>query len=231
MPTSATINPNINPDERIALLRRLPYFAALDEQAMRALAASTLRRKYGAGQIVLIEGEPCAGLFVMQSGRAKIVRSSPEGREQILHFAGPGDWFNDVPVFDGGPNPATVETIEDSSVLIIERAAMLDMFSRQPQLAQAVVGVLAARCRQLVGMIEDLSLRTVTVRLAGLLLDQATQPAVSTLTRAQMAARLGTVREVVSRSLRDLEQDGLIQLDRGRIVITDRHRLAQRAGR
>jgi len=91
--------------------------------------------------------------------------------------------------------------------------------------------VLAARCRQLVAMIEDLSLHGVTARLAGLLLDQATQPDAPALTRAQMAARLGTVREMVSRSLRELEQDGLIRLEGARIVIADRAGLARRAER
>jgi len=213
------------------LLSRLPYFAALDDAALQSIADSTLSRSYGTGQIVMIEGEPCAGLFVVQSGRVKIIRSSLEGREQIMHFAGPGEAFNDVPVFDGGPNPATVQAMEDCVLLLIERAVMLDLFDRYPQLAQAVVSVLATRCRQLLAMVEDLSLHTVTARLAGLLLDYAQNLDAPTLTRAQMAARLGTVREVISRSLRELEQDQLIRLDGPKIIITDRTKLAQRAKR
>lgn len=215
----------------IALLRRLPYFAGLDDAAMQTVAASTVRRAYSAGQIILLEGEPCAGLFIVQSGRVKITRSSLEGREQILHFAGPGDSFNDVPVFDGGPNPATAQAIDDSVLLIIGRPAMLDLFDRYPRMAQAVVQVLAARCRQLVGMLHDISLRPVTARLAGLLLDQAARPDAPPLTRAQMAARLGTVREMISRSLRELEQAGCIKLNGAQIIIVDRDRLERRAER
>ncbi len=218
-----------NTGERIGLLRRLPYFASLDEATLQAIAACALRRTYRAGEVVLLAGEPCAGLFVVQSGRLKIIRTSLEGREQIVHFAGPGESFNDVPVFDGGPNPATVLAIEDSAVLIIESLTMSDLFDRYPQLARMVVRALAARCRQLIAMIEDLSLRSVTARLAGLLLNQAACPESPMLTRAQMAARLGTVREMISRSLRELERDGLVRLDRSNIVIADRDGLARRA--
>jgi CRP/FNR family cyclic AMP-dependent transcriptional regulator len=224
---------DFSPDltERMALLRRLPYFAALDEPALRIIAAFALRRTYSADEVVVIEGEPCTGLFIVQSGRVKITRSSLEGREQILHFAGPGEPFNDVPVFDGGPNPATVQAMEASTLLIVECSVMRDCLSRYPQLAQAVISVLAARCRQLVAMVEDLSLHSVTARLAGLLLDQAARPDAPMLTRAQMAARLGTVREMVSRSLRELEHAGLVRLEGSRIVIVDRGGLAQRAER
>lgn len=215
----------------IALLQRLPYFAGLDDATMQIVAASTVRRAYSAGQIILLEGEACAGLFIVQTGRVKISRSSLEGREQILHLVGPGDSFNDVPIFDGGPNPATAQAMDDSTLLIIERPTMLDLFDRHPRLARAVVQVLAARCRQLVAMVHDISLRPVTARLAGLLLDQAARPDAPPLTRAQMAARLGTVREMISRSLRELEQAGCIKLNGAQIIIVDRDGLKQRADR
>ena len=217
--------------ERVALLRRLPYFASLAPAVLEGVAALARRRTVNTGEVLFLEGEPCAGLFIVQSGRVKISRMSPEGREHILHFAGPGEAFNDVPVFDGGLNPATVEAISASQLLVIPRSAMLELFERYPQLAQAVVAVLAARCRQLVAQIEDLSLRSVTARLAGLLLDQADQPQAPPLTRAQMAARLGTVREVISRSLRELEAEGYLRLEGPRIVLLDGAGLRRRAGR
>lgn len=217
--------------ERVALLRRLPYFASLEPTVVESVATRAQRRTARAGEVLFLEGEACAGLFIVQSGRVKISRMSAEGREHILHFAGPGEAFNDVPVFDGGPNPATVEAIGDSQLLVIPRSAMLELFERYPRLAQAVVAVLAGRCRQLVGQIEDLSLRSVTARLAGLLLDQADQPQAPPLTRAQMAARLGTVREVVSRALRELEAEGYLRLEGPRIVLLDGAGLRRRAGR
>jgi len=215
----------------LALLQRLPYFASLDGPTLAAIAGSALRRSCRAGEVILLEGDACPGLCIVQAGHVKVTRTSPAGREVIVAIAGPGESFNDVPAFDGGPNPATVQALTDANLLILPGALLHEALRRDPRLGLAVVKVLAARCRQLVAQLEDLSLRGVTARLAGLLLDQAGQPAAPPLTRAQMAARLGTVREMVSRSLRELEDDGLVRMERGRIVIVDGARLAERAGR
>jgi CRP/FNR family transcriptional regulator, cyclic AMP receptor protein len=211
------------------LLRSIPYFASLDEDALASIAALAARRTYSPGEVIFLEGEPCAGLFIVQAGHVKIYKASPEGREQILTLIGPRDSFNDVAVFDGGPNPASAQAMEAVELLVIERPAMLNLFDRYPKLAQVVVAVLAARARMLVGMVEDLSLRSVAGRLAKLLLDQALQGSDAIpLTHQQMAARLGTVREMVSRALRELEAEGLLRREGRQIVITDRAALERR---
>jgi CRP/FNR family cyclic AMP-dependent transcriptional regulator len=215
--------------ERIELLRALPYFRPLDEDTLASIAATIEPRAYAPGEVIFIEGEPCAGLFIVHAGHVKIYSSSPEGREQILTIIGPRDSFNDVSVFDGGPNPATAEAMDAVAVCAIERPTMQSLFDRHPRLAQAVVAVLAARARQLVGMVQDLSLRSVAARLAKLLLDQATRPDSVPLTHQQMAARLGTVREMVSRALRELEDEGMVRRAGRQIVITDRAALERRA--
>ncbi len=216
--------------ERIELLRSLPYFRPLDEATLASIAAVTVRRLYQPDEVIFLEGEPCAGLFAVHSGHVKIYKVSPEGREQILTIIGPRDSFNDVAVFDGGPNPANAQAMDATQVCVIERPALVSLFDRYPKLAQAVVAVLAARCRMLVGMVEDLSLRSVTGRLAKLLLDQAAQGQDAVpLTRQQMAARLGTIREMVSRALRELEDEGLVSRDGRQIVIADRAALERRA--
>jgi CRP/FNR family transcriptional regulator len=138
------------------------------------------------------------GLFAVHSGHVKIYKMSPEGREQILTIIGPRDSFNDVAVFDGGPNPANAQAMDATEACVIERPTLVSLFDHYPKLAQAVVAVLAARCRMLVGMVEDLSLRSVTGRLAKLLLDQLRKVKTPFPTRQQMAARLGTIREMVS---------------------------------
>ena len=218
------------PRDRSELLRSLPYFRPLDEDTLASIAVLAVRRVYQPDEVIFLEGEPCAGLFVVHNGHVKIYKASPEGREQILTIIGPRDSFNDVAVFDGGPNPASAQAMDAAQVCVIERPTLVSLFDRYPKLAQAVVAVLAARCRMLVGMVEDLSLRSVTGRLAKLLLDQAAQGQDAVpLTRQQMAARLGTIREMVSRALRELEDEGLVRREGRQIVITDGAALERRA--
>ena len=215
--------------ERVSLLRSIPYFASLDEQTLASIAAAVMHRAYAPGEVIFLEGDPCAGLFCLQSGHVNIYKSSPEGREQILHICSPHESFNDVAVFDGASNPASAQAMDAVQVCIIERAAMQSLFDRYPKLAQIVVAVLAARARMLVNIVGDLSLRSVTGRLARLLLDQATRGnAAIPLTHQQMAARLGTVREMISRALRELEAAGLVRREGRQIVITDRAALKRR---
>ena len=216
--------------DRIELLRSLPYFRPLDDDTLASIAALAVRRTYQPDEVIFLEGEPCAGLFIVHAGHVKIYKASPEGREQILTIIGPRDSFNDVAVFDGGPNPASAQAMDAVELCVIERPAMASLFDRYPKLAQAVVAVLAARARLLVDMVQDLSLRSVTGRLAKLLLDQAAQGQDAVpLTRQQMAARLGTIREMVSRALRELEDEGLVRRDGRQIVIADRAALERRA--
>ena len=220
--------------ERLELLRPLlrsqPYFSPLDDEGLASVAALVLRRVYGPDEIIFLEGEPCAGLFIVHAGRVKIFRASTEGREQILLICGPQQSFNDVAVFDGGSNPASAQAIETTEVCLIERPAMLSLLHQHPRLAQSVIAVLAARARMLVGMVQDLSLRSVTGRLAKLLLEQAHQGGqAALLTRQQMAGRLGTIREMVSRALRELEDQGLIRREGREIVIADQAALERRA--
>ena len=116
------------------LLRSIFYFSGLDEATLKALARVAVRRRYDAGQMIFVEGEPCAGLFIVESGRVKIFKLSPGGREQILHIFGAGEGFNDVAVLDGGSNPANVMALEPTSVLVIDRPSMVDLLERYPAL-------------------------------------------------------------------------------------------------
>lgn len=218
----------------LELLRSISYLSGLDEATLKALARVAVRRRYDAGQMIFVEGEPCAGLFIVERGRVKIFKLSPGGREQILHIFGAGEGFNDVAVLDGGPNPVNVMALEPTSVLVIDRPSMVDLLERYPALSRAVIENLASRARHLVSLVEDLSLRTVVGRLAKLLLEQASEEVdlerfPQGLTHAQMAARLGTVREVISRSLRRLEDEGIIKIERHRITILDREALEDKA--
>jgi len=207
--------------DAIAALKALPYFKSLDNPELNRLALTLIERRFDKDEVIFLEGEPCQGLYIVREGSVKIYKSSNEGREQILTTMQAGGSFNEVAVFDGGPNPANVAALLPTTLWIVPRAAIADLISRKSDVALAIIQNLGARLRQLVGLVEDLSLRQVSSRLAKLLLETAASQE-HALTQQEMAARLGTVREMIGRSLRYLESRGLIKLERGKIVIVDR---------
>jgi CRP/FNR family transcriptional regulator len=154
----------------------------------------------------------------------KVIKIGMDGREQVLQTLGAGDAFNAVSVFTDVPNQATVTALENSQVWIVRREVLLSMMDVYPALARQVVKDLAGRVIYLVRMVEDLSLRSVEARLARLILEQAEGEAVQRqrwATQAEMAARLGTVPDVVNRALRKLAAAGLIRVERQQIRILD----------
>jgi CRP/FNR family cyclic AMP-dependent transcriptional regulator len=213
--------------QTIHLLRLIPYFAALSPDELATVAGCLVERRLESGQMGFLEGEAGAGLFLVVKGQAKIFRMSTEGREQVLSLLYPGDSCNEVPVVDGGTNPATFAAIEPTTVWIWT-AETMDYLRREiPRLDGTIITSLAGRCRELVDKVYDLSFRSVTARLAGFLLEQAAQSSDTNVdrrrwTQEEMAAHIGTVREMVGRALRNLERDGLIRFDRNRIEIADR---------
>jgi CRP/FNR family transcriptional regulator len=215
----------------VATLRQVPYFADLDETRLRALAAAVRERTCAAGAMVLLEGEPCEGLGFVVRGRVKVFKVSAEGKEQVLRLLGPGRTFNDVPVFDGGPNPGSIQAVEPTVIGTLPKGAVQSLVETQPKVASAVIRVLASRLRALTVVIEDLSLRGVVARVAKLLYD-CTQghPALvegpggtchHRLTQHEIATMTGSVREVVQRALKTLERDGAIRMERARVVVLD----------
>jgi CRP/FNR family transcriptional regulator len=210
------------------LLRAVPYFTSLDDTALILIARSVISRAYDAGQVILLEGEPCTGLSIVESGWLKAVKIGIDGREQVLHTMGPGEVFNALSVFTDAPNQATVIALEASQVWFVRRELLLSMIDDHPALARQVIKDLAGRVMHLALMVEDLSLRSVEARLARLLLERAEGEAVLRrrwATQAEMAARLGTVPDVVNRALRKLAEAGLIRVERQQIHILDKEGL------
>lgn len=215
------------------LLSSISYFAGLDAPTLATIGAAAARWQYTAGQVVFMEGEPCQGLFVVESGYLKSLKMSPAGREQTLRVVGAGEVFNDLAVFVGAANVATVIVLEPSTVVVIQRAVMRRLLDEHPQLARRVVESLAQRMLYLLSLVEDLSLRSVEQRLARLLLAQSAEDTVVRrrwTTQAEMASLLGTVPDVLSRALRGLADEGVIRVQRQQIRILDRQRLAAKAG-
>jgi CRP/FNR family cyclic AMP-dependent transcriptional regulator len=213
------------------LLGSVPYFAHLDAATLEAVASGAFRRPSAKDQMIFLEGEPCAGLWVVEKGRVRLLRLSTEGREQVVKLLGPGEFFNEVAVLDGGSNPVSAVAAMESILWVVERDTMLDLLERYPALAAGVIENLASRARHLLALVEDLSLRTVRARLAKLLLAQAggSSEAHRRLTQQEMAAQVGTVREMVSRVLRGFEEEGLIRFERHRLIVVDREGLEKEA--
>jgi CRP/FNR family cyclic AMP-dependent transcriptional regulator len=222
MPTVIENKPN-----RIQTLTRAPIFAGLSESELAFLNQRTVPRHYNAGEMVFTEGEPCTGLYVVESGQIRIFKSSAAGREQVLSIEGPGSSVAELPVFDGGNYPASVAAIEPATLLFVSKQDFQALCLTHPQVALKVLRVVGARLRRLVGIIEELSFTTVRSRLVSFLLRTAQKDGKPTpqgvqielpSSNQELASQIGTVRELVSRNLSRLQSEGIIQID-GRLVV------------
>lgn len=204
-----------------ARLAALPYFSALGPADLTALAGRALCRRCVVGEMLFAQGEPSAGLWIVEMGRVKVFRLSPDGREYVLRLPGPGDSFNDIPALDGGPNAASAVALTDTVAWSLPSATLRAELERRPELALAALNILTARVRELVQQAEDLALYSVPARLARFLLRQLEDAAGSdpVITRVTIAAHLATTPETVSRALRMLEEIGAIRFDRQHIII------------
>ena len=159
--------PASTPEQTLA---KVPIFSGLTESELGFLAQRAVPRNYSAGQSVFGEGEPCSGLYVVESGHVRIFKSSANGREQVLSIDGPGSSIAELPVFDGGNYPASVTAIDDATLLFVSKQDFQALCLAHPQVALKVLRVVGARLRRLVGIIEELSFTTVRHRLASFLL-------------------------------------------------------------
>jgi CRP/FNR family transcriptional regulator len=212
-------------------LRANPLFAALDEAELAALAGLSVTRSFAAGAHLFSEGEPCQGLYIVVSGRVRVFKTSPAGREHVLAIEGPGGSIAELPVFDGGAYPASAATAEPSEVLFVPRSGLRALCLEHPEVALKLLQVVGARLRRLVGIIEELSFTTVRHRLISWLLREARAHGRATprgvgfslgASHQELAAQIGTVRELVSRNLARLQSQGFIEIDGREITITDR---------
>jgi len=217
-------------DAMEAVLRKTPLFAGLSEDEMRALRRRVSSKQYNRGEILFSEGDACRGLFIVGRGKVRIFKLSASGREQILSVEGPGSSFAEVPVFDGGKYPASAAATEEAEMLFISRKDFQDICREHPEVALKVIAVVGARLRRLVGIIEDLSFTTVRQRLIALILRMAQASSARSsegvhveLTKSQqdLAAELGTVRELISRNLGRLQAEGYLDVSGRSIIVKD----------
>ncbi len=217
----------MNMVSKLELVKSSAYFSGLSSAELEAISELVFEKSHDRGEILLVEGETAGALYFVASGVVKVFKTSADGKEQILAVIRPGETFNEVPVFNGGLNPASAQAMVPLLLYGITGNDMQRILHKYPKVAVNVIEVMAKRLRHLVSLVEDLSFRHVIGRVARILLEYAADGAVpgQRLTQHDMAAMAGTAREVVSRSLKTLEGSGVIKIDRHRIIVTDREAL------
>ena len=218
------------PTNLAAVLKNAPLLSSLSQPELQLLAQCTVRRLFSAGEQIFSEGEPCKGLNIISRGMVRIFKTSVNGREQVLAIEQPGDSIAEIPVFDGGPYPASAVAIEDTEIAFISRRDFQTHCMEHPEVALKVLAVVGARLRSLVGIIEELSFTTIRQRLVSTLVRLAQSEGKKTArglefvlpgSHQELANQLGTVRELVSRNLTRLQAEGLLEVDARQIVVKD----------
>ena len=220
----------------VQALRQTDFFGDLDESLLARLAQAAVQKRLKRDETLFVAGEPANGLYVIASGSVRAFRASADGREQVIHTERAGATVGELPLFDGQPYPSTVAAEENSIVLFIDRATVLQLCQAHPEIAMAAVRALCRRLRRCAGLVETLSLRAVGQRLAHWVLNEARSRGQQrglmmeveiALSKEQIATRIGSVREVVSRALARLEEDGLLKVSGHQVTIPNVDRLSR----
>jgi len=217
------------------ILSRCALFSGLEKADLQALARIAMVRSYKKGAMIMLEGERARGFYVVASGKVKVFKLSSEGKEQILNIAGPGETFAEAAVFSGMDYPASASALIQAAVLYFPRLEFERLVKKHPHLALNMIGRMSILLRKLNQLVEELSLKEVSARVAKYLLDRAVQAGEGEkqrlevkleISKHQLAARLGTISETLSRTLTKLKTAGIIQVHRNSIVILDKERLS-----
>jgi CRP-like cAMP-binding protein len=213
-----------------AVLGKTALLSSLSLAELQMLASRTVRKLFSAGELLFSEGEPCHGLHIIARGKVRIFKTSMSGREQVLAVNTPGESIAELPVFDGGPFPASAVATEDTEIAYISRRDFQAYCMEHPEVALKVLQVVGTRLRRLIGIIEELSFTTIRQRLIATLVKLAQSEGTKTArgiefqlpsTHQELANQLGTVRELISRNLMRLQAEGLLDVDARQIVVKD----------
>jgi len=214
---------SVSQAQKVTALSRNSYFSELSARILEELSQGVSFRRYARGEVLFWEGDPCEGLYIIERGSVKLFKTSVQGRELIIRVLEEAETFNEVPVFDRGQNPVNAAALEDCDIWVVNSDVIQRAVDAYPEMNRFIIKNLTENLRMLVGKVEELSFFQVTNRLARLLnqlpAEQLAGSPRQRITQDQLAARLGTVREVVARSLRELERSGAIQINRRRIEI------------
>ncbi|MEZ4484176.1 MAG: Crp/Fnr family transcriptional regulator [Syntrophotaleaceae bacterium] len=205
-------------------MKMCPLFTGLTDADLAALESICRRSEIPKGTILFTEGEQARGFYVPVSGKVKIYKVTPEGRERVLRIAEPGRTFAEAAIFDLGTYPANAATLEKSVLLFFPKQEVLKLLRSNQQLAINMIGGISRLLREFMDQMESITFRDVPARLARYLLDLAEvgrQQVELPLSKTQLAVNLGTVSETLSRTFRKMVDDGLIRMQSRTIDILD----------
>ncbi|SMC20319.1 transcriptional regulator, Crp/Fnr family [Desulfacinum hydrothermale DSM 13146] len=216
-------------EKRLDWLRQIPLFQGLAQERLLGLAQISTERVFSKGETVFSQGRKAKGFFVLVDGRIKVFKVSLDGREQILHLFEGGEIIGEVPVFAGGSYPAHAEAISRSTLIYVPRDGFVRLIREDADLAMELLAVLSRRLRRFTALVEDLSLKEVPGRLAAYLIYLAERNGGDRIqldmTKAQLAALLGTIPETLSRIFSKLSGAGLLAVDGRTLTLLDREGL------
>jgi len=205
-------------------LKTVDFLDGLDSEALEQISRNAMWKVYPANDVVFWEGDTGSNLYYLQYGMLKVLKASQDGREQVLRLIKAGETFNEIGVLAKRENPATAVALEESGVWLIPREAIEDVLLAHPQMALQIIENMADKFVDLVSLAADLSLKSVKARFAKLLMEQAEDGVIerrSWATQTEMASRLGTVPDVLSRIIREMTKAGIIEMDKKQIRILD----------
>lgn len=209
-----------------SIFESLDLFSGLSPDQLANLSRTSIRKTYEAGEMVFAEGQDCEGFWILLEGAAKVVKTTPQGRQVVLATQTGISTVAEVPVFDGGTYPASLITIQPTKALLILRKDFLNLCHSNPDLMLRCLMMFGRRLRNLVQLVEQITFGSIRQRLAKELLVRADLSDGVTFqldeTQEKLASRLGTVREVVSRNLSRFQSEGLIRVERRLIEVLDR---------
>ncbi|AJE02039.1 Crp/Fnr family transcriptional regulator [Geobacter pickeringii] len=222
------------------ILKKSLLFSGLDDENLEEVTAIATRRSFGRGETLFTEGEPATGFYLLAAGSLKLCKVSPDGKEKVLHFVHPGETFAEAAFFGDGKYPAEARALEKGEAIFFPREAFMGLLERNPRFSLNLIVSLSLLLRRFARQIEELSFAEVPARLAAYLVELAGRKSTSfqgktyldlDMKKGELASRLGTVSETLSRSLRKLKEEGLIEVEGSRVVIHDMERLTALAGK
>lgn len=215
-------------------LTQCPLFAGLKPEDVKRIKTIASLKRVGKKHILFSDGEEAKGFYVILSGKVKLFKISPDGKEQILHVVSAPDAFAEAALFLEGSYPAFAETLTDSQLLFFPKREFIQLLERNPRISINMIVSLSHFLRKFASLIEELSLKEVSARVAKYLLDLSLKSAQSggsareielDLSKGQLASKLGTISETLSRSLAKMKSKKMIDVKKNRIYILNREAL------